>query len=151
MIFKKKQKTKHGTQFDKKCQELGVSTLNVVAISKTTKLLLTSCVPHIVRDGSSVCVERDWVHLYSQSGYGGKEMTIMLRNIQIYNHMSNYLVKMPLHKNNQVHSLVKMHKYSKYNYLIASKFDWCRHDCLYLSLIFKSIGVKVSISHLSYF
>lgn len=72
----------------------------------------------------------------------------MLRNIQIHNHMSNHLVKMPLYKNNQVHSLVKMHKYK---YLIASKFDWCCHYCLYL-LIFKSIGVKVSfIFHLSYF
>lgn len=50
-----------------------MSTLNVVAISKTTELLLTSCVPHIVRDGSSVRVERQRVHLYSQSGYGGRE------------------------------------------------------------------------------
>lgn len=43
-------------------------TLNVVAISQPSKLLLTSCVPHIVLDSSSVGVERQWVHLYSQGG-----------------------------------------------------------------------------------
>ena len=42
-------------------------TLNVVSISQASELLLTSCVPHIVLDGSSVGVEHQWVHLYSQS------------------------------------------------------------------------------------
>lgn len=43
------------------------STLNVVAISQASKLLLTSCVPHIILDRSSVGVENQWVHLYSKS------------------------------------------------------------------------------------
>lgn len=45
-----------------------MNTLDVVAISETTKLLLTSGVPHIVYNGSSVCAERQRVHLYSQGG-----------------------------------------------------------------------------------
>ena len=42
-------------------------TLNVVSISQASELLLTSCVPHVVLDGSSVGVEHQWVHLYSES------------------------------------------------------------------------------------
>lgn len=45
------------------------NTLNVVAISQASKLLLTSCVPHIVPDTSSVGVETQWVHLNSQGGW----------------------------------------------------------------------------------
>lgn len=46
-----------------------IITLDVVTISQTTELLLTGCVPHIVYNGSSVCVERQRVHLYSQGGW----------------------------------------------------------------------------------
>lgn len=53
--------------------ENGKSTLNVVAISEAPKLLLTSCVPDIILDGSSVGVEHQWVHLYSQSSYNQKQ------------------------------------------------------------------------------
>lgn len=44
------------------------NTLNVVAVSQASKLLLTCCVPHIIPDGSSVGVERQRVDLYSQGG-----------------------------------------------------------------------------------
>lgn len=46
----------------------GLITLNVVAISQASKLLLASCVPHVEPDGSSVGVENQRVDLYSQSG-----------------------------------------------------------------------------------
>lgn len=41
----------------------GALSLNVVAISQATELLLTSRVPHIESDWTSVCVEHQWVHL----------------------------------------------------------------------------------------
>ena len=47
----------------------GTLTLNVVAITKATKLLLTSCVPYIKADRSSVCIEYKWMYFNSQCCY----------------------------------------------------------------------------------
>ena len=43
----------------------GTLTLNVVAITKATKLLLTSSVPHVKADRPSVCIEHKWMYLNS--------------------------------------------------------------------------------------
>ena len=43
-------------------------TLNVVAVSETSKLFLASCVPNIEFDFPSVGVEAEWVHLHSKCG-----------------------------------------------------------------------------------
>merc|ERR1740123_1521949 len=41
--------------------------LNVIAVPQSTKLLLTSGVPHVEPDGSTVCVEDQWVNLHTKS------------------------------------------------------------------------------------
>lgn len=43
--------------------------LDVVAISESTKLLLSGCIPHVETDGTSVGVENQWVYFHTQSGY----------------------------------------------------------------------------------
>lgn len=43
--------------------------LNVVTISKTTKLLLSSRIPNIEADGAKVGTERKRVNLDTESGY----------------------------------------------------------------------------------
>lgn len=43
----------------------GTLTLNVVAITKATKLFLSSRVPHVKADGPSVCIEYKWMYLNS--------------------------------------------------------------------------------------
>ena len=43
-------------------------TLNVVAISKTSELLLTGRVPHVECDRTSIGGERQWMHFHTQSG-----------------------------------------------------------------------------------
>ena len=42
--------------------------LNVVAVAKTTKLLLSSSVPDVEADRAKVGEEVQWVNLYSKSG-----------------------------------------------------------------------------------
>ena len=42
--------------------------LDVVAISESTKLLLSGCIPHVETDGTSVGVENQWVYFHTQSG-----------------------------------------------------------------------------------
>lgn len=74
-----------------------MNTLDVVAISETTKLLLTSCVPHIVCNVSSVCAESQRVYLYSQGGWGGEgddNYLIMSENNYLQLHFKTYFKKM---------------------------------------------------------
>lgn len=47
-------------------------TLNIVSISQASKLLLTSCIPHIVLNGSSVSVENQGMHFHSQGSWKKK-------------------------------------------------------------------------------
>lgn len=42
--------------------------LDIVAISEASELLLASCVPHIKSNGPSICVEDQRVHFHTQSG-----------------------------------------------------------------------------------
>ena len=51
----------------------GTLPLDVVAVPESSKLLLTSCVPHIEPDGPTVCVEDKRVNLHTQSGCRERE------------------------------------------------------------------------------
>ncbi len=42
------------------------NTSNVVSVTETSKLFLTSCVPNIELHGSKICEEYKRMHLYSQ-------------------------------------------------------------------------------------
>lgn len=46
--------------------DVGKSTLNIIAVSQASKLLLTSGVPNVELDVSSVGVEKQWVDFNSK-------------------------------------------------------------------------------------
>jgi hypothetical protein len=49
--------------------------LNVISITKTTELFLSSCIPDVEADGAEICGEGEWVDFNTESGFA-KSMLI---------------------------------------------------------------------------
>ena len=61
----------------------GALALNVVTISQTAEFLLTSCVPYVECDWSSVCGESQWMYFDAECGFKQKMINTSKFNICI--------------------------------------------------------------------
>jgi len=59
------------------CKAHDLLTLDVISVSQTTKFLLTSSIPDVEPDWTTICVKYQWMYLDAQCSYHMHNTTIV--------------------------------------------------------------------------